>query len=363
MENHIISDYQLDHIEIYAPMAKALAFWHQKALGFSLRAKYKGADENKASYVLDSNGIRIIITAAYPSENASLNNDITAYTNKHYCGVKRIALKVSDVKGAYQHAVENGAIPLKAPHALEDSFGKVEQASIKLYEDNEIVFLNREGYNGVFLPGYVRETGSTVEESLFVQVDHVAAELRTNQIGFWTNYLSKAIGTELIQSIESSSENTTGMLLNISQSPDKQLTMVMAEPDPGKEKTKIQHNIDKFGAGIHHVAFSTTDMVDTLEKLQQNHVEFVNFPPAYYQILRENEDMDGLDIDTLERYGILVDKEGDSYLLQKFIAPITERPYFFYEIVQRVKGYNGFALKNINVLKKAEERQIIESEA
>jgi 4-hydroxyphenylpyruvate dioxygenase len=68
-----------------------------------------------------------------------------------------------------------------------------------------------------------------------------------------------------------------------------------------------------------------------------------------------------MDIDNLEKYGILIDKEGDTYLLQKFIKPISERPFFLYEIVQRVNGYNGFALKNINVLKKAEEMQIMEA--
>ncbi|HYD22491.1 MAG TPA: 4-hydroxyphenylpyruvate dioxygenase, partial [Flavipsychrobacter sp.] len=79
----------------------------------------------------------------------------------------------------------------------------------------------------------------------------------------------------------------------------------------------------------------------------------------YYDLLRSNDDMKDLDIDALQECGILVDKEDDTYLLQKFIKPISDRPFFIYEIVQRTNGYNGFALKNINVLKKAEEMEVM----
>ena len=61
----------------------------------------------------------------------------------------------------------------------------------------------------------------------------------------------------------------------------------------------------------------------------------------------------------LFRSGILVDREEDAYLLQKFIKPYGDRPFFLYEVVQRINGYNGFALSNINLLKKAEEIELM----
>ncbi len=101
-------------------------------------------------------------------------------------------------------------------------------------------------------------------------------------------------------------------------------------------------------------------MALALKRFREKNVEFVPFPPSYYELLRNNDEfrnIDGIDIDDLEAEGILIDKEGDTYLLQKFLKPISDRPFFLYEIVQRVNGYNGFALKNINVLKKAEEME------
>ena len=149
------------------------------------------------------------------------------------------------------------------------------------------------------------------------------------------------------------------MTLNISQSTNKKLTFVMAEPDGTGTSSKILDNINKFGPGIHHLAFLTEDIISTIKTIEENNVEFVNFPPAYYTLLRQNPEMKEIDIDLLEKHGILIDKEGDTFLYQKFIKPYGDRPFFFYEIVQRVNGYSGFALKNINVLKKAEEFDIM----
>jgi 4-hydroxyphenylpyruvate dioxygenase len=69
--------------------------------------------------------------------------------------------------------------------------------------------------------------------------------------------------------------------------------------------------------------------------------------------------MQGIDVDRLEELGVLVDKENGRYLLQKFIKPISDRPFFLYELVQRMSGYEGFALRNINILKRAEEMEIM----
>jgi 4-hydroxyphenylpyruvate dioxygenase len=215
----------------------------------------------------------------------------------------------------------------------------------------------------VFKPGYkptyVRKNAS----SFFSSVDHIASEVRINESSFWTKYLTNSIGTKLVQSIQKSHDNTTGMILNISQSSNKNLTFVIAEPSDYLVKSKVQQNIETFGPGIHHLAFATDDLAGVVEELSVRGVDFVNISPAYYDLLRSNEEFNNIDIDTLQKNGILIDKEGDTFLLQKFIKTISDRPFFFYEIVQRVNGYNGFALKNINILKKAEEIEIIKNAA
>lgn len=361
MENKFFSGYVVDYIEIYTPMAKALAYWHVQALGFTVTAyaDYETGNAGGASYVLESNDIRLVLTCSYPTSK-SVNNEVTSFISQHYCGVKRFALRTSSVRDAFENSVAGGAIPMKFPAVTEDESGYIEEAAIKLYDSSEIVFINRKAYTGAFKPGYKARTNAG-PAALLTSVDHIAGEVRINEINYWTQYLSSAIGTTLVQRIQRSEENKTGMVMNINQSFDKGLTLVMAEPDTYTKPSKIQQNIDKFGPGIHHLAFSTADIITTVKAFTEKGVEFVSFPPSYYDLLRNNEDFADMDIDLLQQYGILIDKEEDTCLLQKFIKPISDRPFFLYEIVQRVNGYNGFALKNINVLKKAEELEIMKT--
>ena len=52
----------------------------------------------------------------------------------------------------------------------------------------------------------------------------------------------------------------------------------------------------------------------------------------------------------MKKNGILCDTEGDGYLLQLFTKPISDRPSFFYEIIQRRKGAQGFGQGNFQAL-------------
>lgn len=360
MEKSFPVDHEIDYVEIYSPMVKPLAYWHVHALGFSRSAilTSEGSRGNSMSCLLVSGKIKLVLTSTYTNRTAEATPEIQSFITANYCGVRRIALAVDDVKKAFEKAIASGGIPTKLPTKIEDEDGYIEEAAIRLYDYNEILFINRDNYRGVFRPGYRIESGSNENESL-IEIDHIASEVRINESEYWTNYVTKVLGTELVQNIGRSNENRTGMILRINQSGSKGLTLVMAEPDIYNASSKVQQNIDNFGPGIHHLAFLTYNLPEVVARFSKMGIEFVKFPAAYYTLLRNSDEFKGFDIDELERLGILIDKEGDSYLLQKFIKPISDRPFFLYELVQRVNGYNGFALKNINVLKKAEEMEVI----
>lgn len=363
MSDFQFGSYNIDAIEIYTPMAKALSYWHERALGFTLSAyaNYETGMPDVSSYVLTSGNIRLVLTSVFPTANGKGNTEVSQFIGTQYCGVKRVCLEVDDVKAVFAHALQTGAIPLKFPVTLEDEEGTIEEAGIKLYDNNEITFISRVNYTGAYKPGYRKNMTASAAPAIFKRIDHVAAEVRINEISYWSDYLTKAIGTRLVQRIQRSEENRTGMILNINQSPDTNLTLVMAEPESYLHPSKVQQNINLYGPGIHHIALATDDLAGAVTVLRERGVEFVRFPASYYTLLRENEEFRDFDIDMLEAQGILIDKEDDTYLLQKFTKPISDRPFFLYELVQRVNGYNGFALKNINVLKKAEELEIMKT--
>ena len=214
MEN-LKTEYEIDYIEIYTPMAKLLAYWHQQVLGFTIEGIYNSSDieDNKCSFVLRSGAIRLVLTSTFPSLKQSLekNKEITQFISKNHCGVKRIALVTEDVNASFNWAIKNGGIALQSPCSKEATGGKILEASIKLYDDNEILFIDRKSYSGYFKPGYKKtDIKSKPANPLFSEVDHIAAELQIDETHFWTDYLTKTIRTKFVQSIEKSSDNKTG---------------------------------------------------------------------------------------------------------------------------------------------------------
>ena len=68
--------------------------------------------------------------------------------------MRTIALSVPDATAAYRHAVEHGARGVDTPHEIEDEHGRVQLSSVETYGDVRHLFVQRDGYDGPFLPGF-----------------------------------------------------------------------------------------------------------------------------------------------------------------------------------------------------------------
>ena len=116
-----------DHIEFYVGNARQAARFYQHCLGFELVA-YAGPEtglRDRASYVLQQNKIRLVLTTALGSDS-----EIAAHVHRHGDGVKVLALWVDDARKSFQETTSRGAVPVGEPRAVKDEFGDVVIASI-----------------------------------------------------------------------------------------------------------------------------------------------------------------------------------------------------------------------------------------
>ena len=350
-----------DYAEFYVGSAKMWAYWHAKAFGMDI-AGYLGSEtgvKGKVSYYLVKNNFRLIITSAInPSRY-----EISSFVEKHGDGVKRWSLKVKDVTAAYDGAIINGAIPSRTPEKFEDENGYIEEAAIKLYDDAEIVFINRENYKGIFKPGYgkpIQDIKIKTEETGLQAIDHIVGNVRTNEMNLWANYLNKSLNFETFIDFGPGDISTqySALLSKVVRSTDgPAVKNPINEPYEGLKKSQIEEYIDQYlGSGIQHVAVITNDIIKTIAAMRSNGVEFLTVPDNYYDALKEKGLEVTEDIDELKKYGILCDLEGKGYLLQLFTKPIGDRPTFFYEIIQRRKGAQGFGQGNFQSLFESIER-------
>lgn len=349
-----------DFVEYYVGMAKMVVYWHVKALGFKVIA-YSGPEHGNpesCSYLIVKNNIKLIITSA--SQPSSYR--IVSYVDLHGNGIKRVGIHVDDVEEYFENCLSKGAIPIDFPKIVSDMKGTVTIASLKLFDDNELVLINSHNYEGEFMPGYINieeEWNMITDDSELIGIDHIACALRINEIGLWEKYLNNILQAKTIKKFDErqiGDSNKIGMYLKVLQTNNKKLNKVLVEPDRNK-KTQIQSFIDQnYGSGIQHIAFSSSNIIKSVELLRNNGVKFNSYPESYYSQMKNKYPK--IDFDAFQKYGILCDVNGDSLLLQVFTSPIGDRPTFFYEIVQRINDYQGFGLENINALFKAMEYDI-----
>ncbi len=357
---NLLKDIKYDYVEYFVGMAKMVTYWHVHALGFEVKG-YCGPETgvpHKVSYFLQKNDAKLVISSA--SGPGSYN--IVSFVDLHGNGIKRISVQTQNVVSFFEQAVKNGAIPIQAPYTMEDDHGKVEQATIKLFDDNEMNFIDYTNYHGDMLPGYVPVGDEWIKprmDSHIMNVDHIACALRENEIPIWEKYLNDIFASSTIQEFGKGEVegNKSGLVLKVLQSENKAINNVLVEPDNQSGKSQVQVFIDKnYGTGIQHIAFSTPNIFKTLDAIRGKGVVLSKYPSSYYDLLKEK--YPDLDVEKLKEYNILCDVEDGAMLLQTFTTPIGDRPTLFYEIVQRVNDYQGFGLGNINTLFEAVEKEM-----
>ena len=348
----------IDHVEFYAGNAAQAAHFFTTAYGFTETA-YSGLEtgrRDRRSHVLEQGRIRLVVTGTLRG-----GDEIADHHARHGDGVHKIALSVPDAAAAYEHAVAHGARGVHTPHWLEDEHGRVGLASIATYGDTLHLFVQREGYEGAFLPGY-EERGtapSDPDDLLLMAIDHIVGNVELGHMDEWVSYYERVFGmTEMIHfSDEAISTEYSALMSKVVTDGSGRLKFPINEPAEGKRKSQIEEYIDFYnGAGAQHIAMATRDIVGCVSALRERGVEFLHIPGEYYDEVPGRIGEIEEDVEDLKREGILVDRDDEGYLLQIFTKPVGDRPTVFFEIIER-HGARGFGEGNFKALFQAIERE------
>ena len=144
-------------------------------------------------------------------------------------------------------------------------------------------------------------------------------------------------------------------------SPNGLVKMPLNEPAVGQKMSQIEEFV-KFngGPGVQHIAFSTNDIISTVESLRKRGTQFIAVPSDYYEAMRQRLKKSKMDLEEdfamIEKNSILIDFDEGGYLLQIFTKPVLDRPTVFIEIIQR-HNFDGFGAGNFKALFQAVERE------
>ncbi len=346
-----------DYVEIYVSNAKQAAHYYKSAFGFKSLA-FAGLEtgvKDRESFVLVQDKIRLVLTAPLKA-----NTTIGKHVDLHGDGVKVVALWVDDAVNAFEEAVKRGAKPYMEPQVEEDENGKVVRSGIYTYGETVHIFVERNDYKGVFLPGY--KAWNPVYEAKPVglkYIDHMVGNVELGEMNKWVEFYEKVMGFTQILSFDDKDISTeyTALMSKVMSNGNGRIKFPINEPADGVKKSQVEEYLDFYGsAGVQHIAVATDDILSTVKQLQSRGVEFLKVPTTYYDVLEERVGKIDEDIDSLRELGILVDRDDEGYLLQIFTRPVQSRPTMFFEIIQR-KGATSFGKGNFKALFEAIERE------
>ncbi len=339
-----------DYCELYVSNAKQAAHFYHSAFGFYPIA-YCGLEtgsRDRVSYLLKQNQIKFLLTS--PLNN---NSEISKHIYNHGDGVKDVSFTVNDAEAAWKESIDRGAESVRKPHLLSDEKGEAIIATIKAFGDTNHTFVQRNNYNGVFLPGYaVFKNNLTGDPSGLIHIDHIVGNQPNGEMQTVCNFYEKVFGWHRFWTVDDKDISTEFSALRsiVMANDNEKIKMPINEPADGLRKSQIQEFIDYYNSpGIQHIAMSTKDIINTVSKLRDKGVQFLETPKTYYESLTERIGEIDEDLNQIEDLGILVDKDEKGYMLQIFTKPIQDRPTLFYEIIQR-KGSNSFGKGNFKAL-------------
>jgi 4-hydroxyphenylpyruvate dioxygenase len=346
-----------DFIEFYVGNAKQAAHYYQHAFGYRLVA-YRGPEtghRDTVSYVVQQDKIRLVLTAAMGPDH-----EVAEHVKMHGDGVKVLALWVDDAEEAYRIALERGAESAFEPYKIEDSNGWVKQAAIKTYGETIHTFVERHSYKGAFMPGFEpRESIMNVDPVGLMFVDHCVGNVELGGMNKWVKFYQDVLGFKLLITFDDKDISTkyTALMSKVVSNGNGYIKFPINEPATGLKKSQIEEYLDYYrSAGVQHIAVATDNIIETVDKLRRNGVDFLRVPDVYYETVLDRVGKIDESLEELKRLNILIDRDEDGYLLQIFTKPVQDRPTVFYEIIQR-KGARSFGKGNFKALFEAIERE------
>lgn len=320
-----------------------------RRLGEQLRdlgLQYAGRHRSKSVDLFRQGRVNFVL-------NSELDNAASEHFQLHGPSVCAMALRVDDAGRAlerarallcpeWQERVGEGErrIPaLRAPDGTLIYLVQPDPSGRSIYEDDFRLFPDAPG--GVAL----------------TDVDHVAQALPIGRMDNFVLFYRAVLGCNPEQLWEIadpyglvrsrtmvSPDHTVRLPLNVSES---------RETGTGRFLTTYA------GAGVHHIAIATADIVQTLRQLMARGTRFLTIPANYYDDVAAKWGLDASRIDTLRELNLLYDCDENGEFVHAHTQTFDDR--FFFEIVQRNGGYQQYGAVNAPVRMAAQAQRLASS--
>ena len=268
----------MDAVVFAVGNAKQAAHYYSTAFGMR-RVAYRGPETgcpDEAAHVLESGGARFVFRGpARPGTRSS-----AAGVAAHGDGVMDLALQVSSAEEAYSYAVSHGARSVEEPHLLEDDSGKVVVAAIATYGDTRHTLVERSGYSGPYLPGFVPASPMVPpgDREFYTEIDHCVGNVELGKMDEWVDFYHRVMGFTNMKEFVGDDIATeySALMSKVVADGSRKVKFPLNDPAVGKRKSQIDEYLEFHGGpGVQHIAVATDDIVASVRAMRTAGVEFL----------------------------------------------------------------------------------------
>jgi 4-hydroxyphenylpyruvate dioxygenase len=309
---------------------------HAESLGALLRQlgfRFAGRHRSKAVTLYRQGGINVV-----------LNQQATPAARERFTlqgpSVCALGLRTNDPVGALGRATALRSACYDAPT------GAGEQRLLSIVAPGGIVvhFVDEAlGEDGLFEKDFILEADGGTDDAGLQAIDHLAIGLTPDRIDTWVLFCRAVLGLDAADAVKFADPfgliRSTGMadaarhlclVLNMSMS--ERTRMAQAAQASG-------------GVGVQHIAFATSDLFASVQRLKAAGVHFVPISDNYYDDLPTRFELDAAFVERLRAVGILFDRSAQGEYLHTYTEDYSGAG-FFLELVQRLGSYDGYGAVN-----------------
>ncbi|CAJ0701241.1 hypothetical protein R1479_03343 [Ralstonia mannitolilytica] len=277
--------------------------------------------------------------------NVILNMEQDSAASEHFAlhgpSVCAIGLKVDDAERAMERARALCCQEWRGP------VGPSERSIPALRApDGTLLYLidDRQADRSIYESDFVLQSGARDDATGLASIDHVAQALPAHRLDSFVLFYRAIFGMEpeAVQEIA----DPYGLVKSRAMvSPDRNVRIPLNVSESGRTATG-RFIAAYAGSGVHHIAFRTERLFETVEAIDRNAARMLHVPENYYDDVAARLGLDDALLARLHADGLLYDRDAHGDFLHTYTEPFRER--FFFELVQR-NGYLGYGAANAGV--------------
>jgi 4-hydroxyphenylpyruvate dioxygenase len=303
------------------------------ALGFSRTHRHRA----RAVHAFRQGAIELLLSEE-PRSHAH------AFAAAHGPSISALGLAFDDPREAFAAALRRGA------SAYDGSRGPAtfDAPAIFGIGDSLIYFVDARGSHQRELVALDRPT--LARDKGFIAIDHLTNNVAKGELGTWSDFYRNVLGFTEVRAFDIEGQKT-GLYSYALRAPCGTFCIPINE-DKGEKGQIAEYLREYHGPGVQHLAFSTKDLLRTLDAIG-GAVPTLDIDGDYYREVFERVPNVREDHARIERHQVLVDGDASGYLLQIFTKNVIG-PIFF-EMIQR-ENHLSFGEGNFSALFRSIER-------